>query len=81
MMKTVASAANPPRPWWREPMMWVVIGGPAIVVVAAITTGVVAWRGADTVVLDPVALNPSPVAANPGLEPAMKGRNHAATPR
>ncbi|MDO9313777.1 MAG: nitrogen fixation protein FixH [Burkholderiaceae bacterium] len=81
MMKPAGTAAHPTRPWWREPMMWVVIGGPAIVVVAAITTGVIAWRGADEVVLDPVVVDPSPVAINPGLEPAMKARNHAATPR
>jgi hypothetical protein len=76
MMKSVVPAVNAPRPWWREPMMWIVLGGPAVVVVAAIATGVIAWQGADTVVLDPV-----PVAANPALEPALKARNHAATPR
>ncbi|MFM9917661.1 MAG: nitrogen fixation protein FixH [Rhizobacter sp.] len=81
MLNTVASTVRTPRPWWREPMMWIVIGGPAIVVIAAITTGVIAWRGADEVVLDPVVVDPSPVAVNPGLEPAMKARNHAATPR
>lgn len=76
MTKTLAPGANPKRPWWREPMMWVVLGGPAIVVVAAIATGVIAWRGADTLVLDPV-----PVATSPALEPALTARNHAATPR
>ncbi len=76
MTKPTDPAAHPPRPWWREPMMWIVLGGPALVVVAAIATGVIAWQGADEVVLDPV-----PVAANPALEPALKARNHAATPR
>ncbi len=80
-MNTPAETASTPRSWWREPMMWIVIGGPAIVVVAAITTGFIAWNGADTVVLDPVAMSSSPVASNPGLEPALKARNHAATPR
>ncbi|MBP6224583.1 MAG: nitrogen fixation protein FixH [Rhizobacter sp.] len=80
-MNTPAKTVNPTRSWWREPMMWIVIGGPAIVVVAAITTGFIAWNGADTVVLDPVAMSSSPVASNPGLEPALKARNHAATPR
>ena len=80
-MNTPAETASTPRSWWREPMMWIVIGFPAIVVVAAIATGVIAWRGADKVVLDPIVVNPSPVAENPGLEPAMKARNHAATPR
>ena len=80
-MNTVAPTVNPIRPWWREPMMWIVLGFPAVVVVAAIATGVIAWHGADTVVLDPVVLDPAPVTADPAHEPALKARNHAATPR
>lgn len=79
-MKTVSSPVKPiaarPRPWWREPMMWLVVGGPAVVVVAAIATGVIAWHGADTVVLDA-----APEATPSALEPALAARNHAATPR
>lgn len=77
-MKPDASDASPNPPWWREPMMWVVLGGPAVVVVAAILTGVIAWRGADQVVLEPA---PTATAARPALEPALNARNHAATPR
>ena len=57
------------RPWWREPMMWLVVGGPAAVVVAAIVTAVIAIRGAD------------PVLDTRAGQPAVQGRNHAATPR
>lgn len=67
-----------PEPWWREPMVWLVIGGPAIVVVAALTTAVVAWRGADPVVSE--AAEPT-AHVDPSLQPALKARNHAAKPR
>lgn len=36
--------------WYTEPWMLLVVGGPVIVVIAAIITGVIAWRGADKVV-------------------------------
>jgi hypothetical protein len=60
-------------PWWRVPMVWLVIGGPAVVVVAAITTAVIAVRGADTLVTDQPP-------AKFSERPAVQGRNHAATP-
>ncbi|MDE1949263.1 MAG: hypothetical protein KGL43_28390 [Burkholderiales bacterium] len=41
-------------PWWRFPIVWLVVGGPAIVVVAALAMVVVAYRDAD-VVLDTAA--------------------------
>ena len=36
--------------WYKEPWMLLVIGGPVIVVIAAIITGVIAWHGADKIV-------------------------------
>jgi uncharacterized protein len=39
----------PAPPWWRVGMVWLVLGGPAVVVVAAIATAVIAYRGADPV--------------------------------
>jgi uncharacterized protein len=62
-----------PSPWWRHPMMWLVLGGPALVVVAAIATAVIAARGADTV------LNHDEVPDR-AAAPAMQARNHAASP-
>ena len=38
--------------WWRVGMVWLVLGGPAVVVVAAIATAVVAYRGADPVLTE-----------------------------
>jgi hypothetical protein len=37
-----------PRPWWRWGMVWLVLSGPAAVVVAGVATTVIAVRGADT---------------------------------
>ena len=69
--------ARPARPWWRYGMVWMVIGGPLVVVVAGIATAVIAFRGADP----GVRPAPAPVAAEEAfdLQPAMAGRNHAAT--
>ena len=36
--------------WYQEPWVWLVVGGPAIVVVASLYTGFLAYRGADKVV-------------------------------
>lgn len=85
-----------PRPaksaaWWREPIMWLVVGGPLAVVVAGITTAVIAVRGADPV-LDKEAFEQELRAATVNLEgrakdeallrlqPAGQARNHAASP-
>lgn len=40
-------------PWYRIGMVWLVLGGPAVVVVAGIVTAVIAYRGADPVVTVP----------------------------
>jgi len=66
------------RPWWTHPMVWLVIGGPAIVVVAAIATAVIAYRGADEVLVE------TPSARHAATQPtsntpAIQARNHAAT--
>ena len=83
-MSSVHDKRNIPsrkRPWWREPTMWLVVGGPAAVVVASIVTCVIAVMQPDPLVVD------DPYAR--GLElsqqgqaqhvPAMSARNHAAT--
>ncbi len=63
--------------WWRLPIVWLVIGGPALVVVASFVTLALAIRHPDPV------LNTSSAAADGGrsAQPAMQARNHAATPR
>lgn len=39
-----------PDDWKKEPWLFLVVGGPLIVVCASIVTGIIAWRGADPVV-------------------------------
>lgn len=69
----------PAASWWRHGMVWLVIGGPAVVVVAAVVTAVIAYRGADIVVVDSPSARQS--TTTPSAEtPAMQARNHAATP-
>ena len=38
---------QPKMPWWRVKTMWLVLGGPAAVVVAGVITAVIAVGGAD----------------------------------
>ena len=67
--------ADSVRPWWRYPIVWMVISGPAIVVIAAIFT---AWIAVSHV--DPVLDTSLHHVADPSEAPAMKARNHAAAP-
>jgi hypothetical protein len=60
-------------------MVWLVIGGPLVVVVAATVTAVIAIRGAD-LVLPEGQQTVRPGQAPTSSTPAMQARNHAATP-
>ena len=75
-------------PWWRYPMVWVVLSGPIAVVLASLVTAVIAWQHIDPVVArtpdgsvlragDDVATTSDP---KDPLVPALKARNHAALP-
>ncbi len=61
-------------PWWKYKMVWLVIGGPLVVVVASFVTLALAIRNPDPV-LDTAATSRTDAAHLP----AMQGRNHAAT--
>lgn len=86
----VASAK--PKPWYAEPYVWLVIGGPLVVVVASIITVTLAVRNQDPVLeRKPVVtvsaeslqrLSEAERAAvlSTSLEPAQKVRNHVASP-
>lgn len=74
-MKTAMPTA---RPAWREPMLWLVAGGPLAVVVAGFVTAAIAWQGADRLLEEPPAARS---ATDPAQQPAVKARNHAASPR
>lgn len=72
-----------PQPWWRHGHLWLVVAGPAIVVVASIVTAVVAALGADQVVDEAAWRRSSLQQQRPGERahvPALQARNHAATP-
>lgn len=80
-----------PVAWWRVPHMWLVVGGPLVVVVAAIATAFIAVNGADPV-LNKADYERDLKAAVQTLEgqartdaliklqPASQARNHAASP-
>jgi len=65
--------------------MWLVVGGPAVVVVAGFVTLWLAIRSPDPVVAEDyyrrgVEINKTLENQDTALMPALKGRNHAATP-
>ncbi len=72
-------------PWWKYGYMWLVVGGPAVVVVAGFVTLWLAIRSPDPVVAEDyyrrgVEINKTLENQDTALMPALKGRNHAATP-
>lgn len=74
----------PATPWWKYGHVWLVISGPAIVVVASFITFYLAASGKDPVVDEDyyrkgVDINRT-LQDNPAsLAPATQARNHAAT--
>ncbi|MDO8420200.1 MAG: hypothetical protein Q7S90_09200, partial [Rubrivivax sp.] len=69
-----APVRNDSPPWWRLPNVWMVIGGPLVVVVASFATLTLALRNPDPLISAPSGSKASEL-------PAVQGRNHAATPR
>lgn len=72
-------------PWWKHGHVWLVIAGPAVVVVAAIVTAVIAIQGKDPIVETDyyrrgIEINKSLAVRDRAQVPALQGRNHAATP-
>lgn len=60
--------------WWRLPIVWMVVGGPAVVVVASFATLALAIRNPDPVLK-------APATTSGAHMPAVQARNHAATPK
>lgn len=73
-------------PWWKFPLVWMVIAGPAVVVVAGLATVWIAVRTPDPLVAQDyyrrgMEINKTLAAQrDKAMLPAMQGRNHAATP-
>lgn len=89
MSRLPISSTPPPRPpetdtgapWWRFPIVWFALAGPALVVVACAVTMVIAFRHADVVLSespDRQRARGAPLAG--ATAPALQARNHAATP-
>ena len=72
-----------PLPWWKHGHVWLVISGPAIVVVAAVVTAWIAMSGQDKVETDyyrkGIEINKQ-LKGERSMLPALQGRNHAVTP-
>lgn len=60
-------------PWWKFPIVWLVVSGPLIVVVASLYMVGIAVRH-----VDPVLESYSSADKQPGHAPAVQGRNRAA---
>jgi hypothetical protein len=77
-MNNVRSVQQEGQPWWRFGLVWMVFGGPAVVVVAGFITLYIAATNPDPV----LQVTPhTAVQERQGIThvPAMQGRNHAAT--
>lgn len=81
----LTSAPATSKPWWKYVSVWLLFSGPAVVVVAALVTAWIAVHGQDPVIDENYyqnGLNINQQLAHPqkSLVPALKARNHAATP-
>lgn len=76
-------------PWWRVPMVWLVIGGPLLVVIASFVTLGLALKYPDPVLQTSSQAQHGSAKLNAGSSsdpqsaaaemPAIQARNHAAT--
>jgi hypothetical protein len=67
------------RPWWSFGHVWLLIAGPAIVVVAGFFTYYLAVRMPDPVLPTQAPTSGAGQGADLGQAPAVQARNHAAT--
>ena len=83
MSPPIPNSATPP--WWKFGYVWLIIAGPAVVVVAGFYTLWLAISDPDPVIDNDyyrkgVEINQTLGSSEQALTPALKGRNHAATP-
>jgi hypothetical protein len=72
------------QPWWKHGHVWLLISGPAAVVVAGLVTAWIAVSTPDPVISQDyyrqgIEINRQ-LARERAMLPALQGRNHAATP-
>ena len=86
MQDNAQTAASESLPWWRHGHVWLLIAGPAAVIVAGIATLVLAIRTPDPLVAEDyyrrgIEINKTLAEReSPAMVPALQGRNHAVTP-
>lgn len=73
------------QPWWKYGHVWMVIAGPAVVVVAGFFTLWLAIKQPDPVLAEDyyqrgIDINKTLKQSNSAMAPAVTGRNHAVTP-
>lgn len=78
------STANQSQPWWKFGHVWLIISGPAVVIVAGFFTLYLAISRPDHLVAEDyyqkgVQINQAPKGGAISMAPAVQGRNHAAT--
>ncbi len=80
-MSTPHSAGEPmpQRPWFREPLLWLVIAIPALTVVAGLSTVLIAYRGADAPVADEVRKEGLAIHQDPTRDRAARAAGVSAT--
>ena len=76
-------STEPKAPWWKFPHVWMVVAGPAIVVLASFVTLYLAVSRPDPVISEDyyrqgVEINKT-LGNDASLAPALQARNHAAT--
>lgn len=84
-MNAISVKTSKSRPWWKYGYVWLVISGPAAVVVAGFYTLWLAVSSPNPILTDDyyrlgVERNKNLETPEKSLAPALNGRNHAATP-
>lgn len=82
--KVQTSASDAPQPWWKFGHVWMVFGGPAVVVVASFATLYLAITRPDPVMDENyyqkgLEINKTLGGTPSSAAPSMAARNHAAT--
>jgi len=68
-------------PWWRFPIVWFALAGPALVVAASFVTMAIAFAHADVAIIETPTRSAAVALDRAGpTAPALQARNHAATP-
>jgi len=84
-MPTTVPRPSDMQPWWKIGYVWLLIAGPAIVIIAGFVTLWVAIRMPDPVIDEDyyqhgLEINKTLAQPEKSLAPALKARNHVITP-